>query len=336
VYSADVTLIINPLQGGLGYYAELIDETFDELGEQTKLITATGIESFDSESAIQRMRSLFDFIRTVRQSSSPNGSRPIIICWPLLGYNDVWLWPLLLPGRQVSLIYHDIVPLRHQWGMGSFAGWISRNLRPSRTRIFVHSEAAGDILTAKGWNDIEFLPHPIARPCTSLSQDEHFRGDHSGQRILTVAGKYKPGRALEVLSQLGARASDLPFRLQILGRGWPILEGWSQNEGFIPEEEFQRSIVNSTAVLVPYSQYNQSGVMLRALEAGVPIIGVEHPQIVGLLGENYPGIVQCLTEREVAAAFERVAELSRMEILQLVRVAADETRRSWVQAFSDS
>jgi hypothetical protein len=51
-------------------------------------------------------------------------------------------------------------------------------------------------------------------------------------------------------------------------------------------------LVDAECVLVPYRDYYQSDVAVRAVEAGVPVVGLRHEFIVSLLGADWPGLVE--------------------------------------------
>ncbi|WP_210494634.1 hypothetical protein [Patulibacter sp. SYSU D01012] len=72
------------------------------------------------------------------------------------------------------------------------------------------------------------------------------------------------------------------------------------------EDELTQSLRASNVVLIPYSRYYQSGIAIRALEEGTPVVGRRHTFLESLLGAAYPGLVDSESTDEWLAAIERV------------------------------
>jgi len=69
------------------------------------------------------------------------------------------------------------------------------------------------------------------------------------------------------------------------------VSGWDVIDRFVSEAEFSELLSSAAAVLLPYKHYFQSGVALRALEAGVPTVGRSTGFLTSILGANFPGAV---------------------------------------------
>jgi glycosyltransferase involved in cell wall biosynthesis len=128
---------------------------------------------------------------------------------------------------------------------------------------------------------IHLVPHPMRTPD---------RGFTSGNTAL-VLGQYKPARDLDVMAAIGPSLRAAGWIPTVAGRGWPPIPGWHVVDRFLTETEFQGLLGSAAAVLVPYRHYFQSGVALRALEAGVPVVGRETGFLTSILGANFPGAV---------------------------------------------
>jgi glycosyltransferase involved in cell wall biosynthesis len=96
---------------------------------------------------------------------------------------------------------------------------------------------------------------------------------------------------LELLVVLAPLLRDRGFRLLVVGRGWPDIAGWEVDNRFLPETELDQRIRDSAAVLIPYSHFYQSGIAVRALELGVPVVGPRHPFLSDLFGDQWPGLI---------------------------------------------
>ncbi|MFF0284377.1 hypothetical protein ACFYSW_29230 [Rhodococcus aetherivorans] len=89
-------------------------------------------------------------------------------------------------------------------------------------------------------------------------------------------------------------ARDLPpskYDLRIIGRGWPNISGWRVTSRFVSEEELDRALDDSDVVVLPYRQYWQSGIAVRAVERGTSVVGERTEFLSVLMGDEYPGIL---------------------------------------------
>ena len=79
-------------------------------------------------------------------------------------------------------------------------------------------------------------------------------------------------------------------------------------------------------MLIPYSHFYQSGVAVRALELGVPVIGPRHPFLIDLLGPDSPGFVDAGNPARwadaIVRASARVPELQERALLLRERCEA--------------
>jgi hypothetical protein len=106
-----------------------------------------------------------------------------------------------------------------------------------------------------------------------------------------VLGQYKPARDVDALRRL-ARNIGPSADLQIHGRGWPEIQGWAVRSDFVPESEMDALISSSSVVLVPYRRFFQSGVAIRCLENGIPVVGPVNTSLDELFGERSPLLVR--------------------------------------------
>jgi hypothetical protein len=106
-----------------------------------------------------------------------------------------------------------------------------------------------------------------------------------------VCGQYKPARDLELLVSLAPELRSRGYRLVVAGRGWPKIAGCEVDDRFLSENDLDQRIAASAAVLIPYSHFYQSGIAVRALELGVPVLGPRHPFLMDLFGTQWPGLI---------------------------------------------
>ncbi|UTT69585.1 hypothetical protein NMQ03_20870 [Arthrobacter sp. DNA4] len=53
---------------------------------------------------------------------------------------------------------------------------------------------------------------------------------------------------------------------------------------FVPEDELDQLIADSTVILIPYKRFFQSGIAIRALEHAVPVVGRSETSLGDLFG----------------------------------------------------
>jgi hypothetical protein len=102
---------------------------------------------------------------------------------------------------------------------------------------------------------------------------------------IRVLGQFKQDRDLEVLQSLAAEFNS-ECDLEIAGRGWPTVEGWRVDSRFVSEQELDELVRSSDAIVIPYKRFYQSGIAIRALEAGTPIVGRAATSLADLYGSD--------------------------------------------------
>lgn len=213
---------------------------------------------------------------------------PVLVTWPLLGWWEILL--LSTKNNKAYLSIHDPRPLRKQFGLGLFAARVA-NLVPKsrRPKLICHSSVAADsVKSIFPGTYPTILPLPMVNPKPIPDK----RITEEGKLSVIVLGQYKPSRDIELLERLSVKLRQLSFKARIVGRGWPDVSGWDVENRFVSEEEFDNYLLESGCLLIPYKEYFQSGVALRAVELGVPVVGLEHPFLCESLGlKNSPGLV---------------------------------------------
>jgi hypothetical protein len=111
------------------------------------------------------------------------------------------------------------------------------------------------------------------------------------QQNIRVLGQYKVDRDIQGLMRLATNAPP-EWRLEIIGRGWPPVDGWHICNEFVTEGRFDELIRTSHAVLIPYSRFFQSEVAVRALEWGVPVVGPYDSSLQIALGDDCGWLVK--------------------------------------------
>lgn len=271
--------IYNPLPSALGHFEDELADVVTATGRAVRRVAAPSAE-IAGASPVGKVHALGrDLVGRARASRIPGD---LVVCWPVLGLAEPALWCTAAADTTVTLLVHDPVPLRRQVGMGRFAARLGR--RGGRHRsvaVAVHSAPARQALLALGWPEPLVLPHPVLpRPAPTSGV-----GD-----VVLVCGQYKPARDVGLLERIGGPLRERGFRPVVRGRGWPAVPGWDVEEGFLSEEALEASLAGSAAVLIPYAHFFQSGVAVRAVEVGTPVVGPRHPFLQELLGADWPGL----------------------------------------------
>lgn len=271
--------IVNTLGGALQHYSLELLETLEGAQVTTRIVSLTE----PSVSGRSSLSWLLDYIRVlleVRPLVKSSKSNRLFVTWPVLGFIDVVIVRLLF-GRQSYVLVHDPKPLVRARGYGfvvqALAGLLGAD------SVLVHSAQAKQALRSRRLRSLaQLLPHPMRKPIpTPIPLDI---------APVRVLGQFKPDRDLSALSRL---ASELPDRaLEITGRRWPDVNGWTVKDEFVSEAELDRLIQTASVVLIPYKRFFQSGIAIRCLEYGIPVVGPRDSSLSDLLGEESPLLVR--------------------------------------------
>lgn len=308
-------VVFNPLPEALAHYVVELEAVFG------------GVTLVDSPSEgltpLGRLTGLIRHVVAARRTAMSGAV--VVVAWPLLGWLELLLWHSRC--SKVFVVVHDPKPLRRQVGLGQFGARAARRLRRSNTAptIIAHSSiAAADIANLVPGYDVVQLPHPVMlRQQADVARKA---------REFGVFGQFKEARDLDLLSRLGRRLETLGYVGTISGRGWPAIEGWSVDSRFLTEAELDRRMLRSTAIILPYRHYYQSGIAVRAIELGVPIVANEHPFVTELLGPDYIGTVRDDSLEGWIAAIENVIEGGDTPPMDAV---AMRVTSAWRAVFSD-
>ena len=164
---------------------------------------------------------------------------------------------------------HDILPRRTADKRDLW-----RRLFGRFARVVVHSERARDQLGELVERDhLRVIPHPV------FPSDPERRDDGRTLLALGIIREYKGlGDAIEATKRIeGAR-------LLVAGDPLESVDGYRAAAGdraewrlgFLSEDEVDRALGQSTVALFPYRpEIDQSGALLRALGAGVPVVAYD-------------------------------------------------------------
>jgi glycosyltransferase involved in cell wall biosynthesis len=174
---------------------------------------------------------------------------------------------LLRPRAPSVFTAHDLLPRRT-----AHREDIWRRLLGRFDRVVVHSERGRERLTALGVDSprLHVIPHPAFRSDPPRADD--------GRTVLclgTIRSYKGVGDAIEAVARVdGARllvAGDPVEPIGALRAAAGDRAEWRL--GYLSEEELDRALGDSTIAVFPYrAELDQSGALMRALGAGVPVV----------------------------------------------------------------
>lgn len=255
--TSPVTLV-NPLGAMLKHYEQECDWVLQEAGATVR--TVSTLEP--SASGRSPLRWALETYWLLFRLALMRRSETVVLVWPVLGHLDVILMNVLFRERGICIV-HDPLPLVRSRGHGRLATALAR--RCKSVSVVVHSRQAETVMSDQGFVRLSVIPHPILGLSHDLGQ-----GDEG--LSVAVVGQYKRDRNLELLAEI-AKVADGGAKLSVHGRGWPPIAGWNVDDRFLTEVELDQVIRDCDVVLIPYKRFYQSGVAVRALELGTPVVG---------------------------------------------------------------
>jgi hypothetical protein len=273
--------LVNPLGAALRHYTTEVDSV---LRDCHFAVNVTSILE-PSASGKGSVAWILDYIAALikaRRATKKSGSQ-LLIVWPVLGYWDIILYRVL-GISDAALVVHDPHPLVKAVGYSRIAKACA-SLARGDVSLLAHSDRALHVLQAEAPKiSSSLVPHPMLEP------ESPRRGISQRQPLVRVFGQFKPDRDLEALAAVGNTLHGSAV-LEVYGRGWPEIEGWSVVSEFIEENRLTELIAESSVVVIPYKNFFQSGIAIRALELGVPFVGPKASVLSEMLGAGSPLLV---------------------------------------------
>lgn len=273
-------LIVNPLGAALHHYRKEMEDVFRVAGAKVTVVDVPEPSQGHSRAGWVA-RYMLELLRARRFDGIT------VSTWPVLGYFDIPLMRLL-SGPRSALVLHDPTPLVRAVGYNRVARKIA-SWTP-RPRVVSHSDMASEeIRSWRAPHEMTQLPHPIL---TENALEANLPEPAGPRPTIRVIGQWKPSRDLVAMTSVASASYTLPPRFEVVGRGWPSVEGWATFDRFIPEEELDALIRDSKVIMVPYSRFYQSGVAIRALENHRPVVGPAASSLSDVYGEHAPTLVR--------------------------------------------
>lgn len=311
-------ILVNPLGAALKHYTASLERMLVDCGA-----TVTSVALMEpSASGQSRRRWIGEYFKTLWKETmrqSHGASHAIVIqTWPLLGYLDYLVAKPILRRTRALIIIHDPTPLVHARGYGRFARWAASRRLIAATAV-VHSDAAAEVVSGTtSLRDVIELPHPMLPP--------EKRGNRGGKQIVVrVLGQYKADRDLESMRQLATQGPS-EWRYEVIGRGWPPVAGWTVVDRFVNEDDFDSYLRSSNVIVIPYSRFFQSGVAIRSLEVGTPVVGMRASSLADLVGSESAWLVD---GEPWLGAVEAAIRADSQEIYEAASSAYRDALRQW-------
>lgn len=272
--------IYSPLHKVSEHFVERLTESLEAGGISAVRLASRNGEVGDSLRA--KALALGAHVGNVRRYVRESG--PNVVAWPLLGWWEVPLWRHRTHKTLIAM--HDPEPLVKQNGLSSRAANHSAMLAGSNWPQLVTMSPEAYAVAAKYFNpkQIHLAPHPMRAPDLG-------NATRVGRAVL-VLGQFKPARDLDAMAAIACSLRGAGWEPTVAGRGWPQIPGWQVINQFVSEPEFNDLLASAAVLLLPYRYYFQSGVALRALEAGLPVVGRSTGFLKSILGENFSGAVR--------------------------------------------
>jgi hypothetical protein len=321
-------LVINPLKHTLAHYEGELVDTLRNSGHNAVEIAATtpgdGVTG-PADRVVVAARTVWERMRMARFVRR----QIVIVVWPLFGYLEPLTLMRMARYNTVYIVVHDPSPLRRSYGQSYWARKVFKKVVQRRKiRILYHTEHAQQVGVRDNGVSGVVVPHPI-RP--GPLNTEGRPGRAVSRPVVRVLGQYKQTRSLAALAAIADQAAGL-CHLEIHGRGWPEIQGWSVMNRFVPENEFTALVESSDCVIIPYDLFFQSGVAVRCLEAGVPVVAPHHEHIAQLYGDDWVGTVR--DETGWYEALVRALAVDGAEIRSRRVDVAKQTQRAWQELLS--
>lgn len=325
-------IVLNPLGVALSHYTDALMQQLADSGIEAE--TFSIIEPSQSgKSRFQWLAGYSSMLYSAgRRTRRRNSQEKVLITWPVLGFLDLLIVKVLC-GSSGVIVYHDPQPLVRSMGSSRGVAGLVRLVK-NRPGTLVHSNEAAHAMNVVGLTDgLTLVPHPMLPPA-GFANEPAVNGKAGTRPRVRVLGQYKADRDIDLLTSLAGRLGS-KYDLDIVGRGWPEVEGWNVDARFVTEDELDELIATSDAIVIPYKRFYQSGIAIRALEHAVPIVGRVETSLGELYGPQSRLLVAAEDElpgMEVepwVSAIEHAMDRGKTETVLAAKLFHEEATRGW-------
>ena len=252
-----------------------------------------------------RHRSLSN-INLLRRMTQVIRSRDIDLVH-FLGDDVTWLnlLPYLIGRRPTIVTVHDAETHPGDTDSSLLPSFVVDRFNIGGTRLIVHGDRIRQAMVrriGRSPDDIDILPHVALMRYAELAKREGLRpAPENGKRKILFFGRIMAYKGLPVLLDAGrlSRETIPGLELVVAGRG-PALddlrprlvgEGVELHDGFIPDRDVARLLLDTELVVLPYIEASQSGILALAAAFGKPAIVSDVGEIGDLVRATGMGLV---------------------------------------------
>ena len=212
---------------------------------------------------------------------------------------DAHLIRLLARGRPVIWTAHDVLPFERT---DSDRGWFAAIYR-SVDQVIVFTRPAADQVLALAGVQAAVIEHPVPEGIHPVSaQDARSRlGLPADGRLLCALGFIRSYKGYGLLADVWELLGPAAPRLLVMGElvaeeEQPVVERLGASKqvelrlGYASDEELTLALSASDALLLPYREASDSGLVHLARAAGVPVIASDVPQLAASVSATGAGV----------------------------------------------
>ena len=168
--------------------------------------------------------------------------------------------------------------------------------------VIVHSAPAATALRELAGVEATVVAHPVPRDARRRPQAEAraLLRLPSERRLLVAAGFVRPYKGYELLADVWDELGESAPHLLVVGEplgadGKALVDRLRRcphvtvRAGYCSDEEFRAAIEAADAVLLPYEEASDSGVLHLARALGVPVLASDAPQLAAVVEDTAAG-----------------------------------------------
>jgi glycosyltransferase involved in cell wall biosynthesis len=316
-----VVLVDPSSKGGIAIYTMLVARALRLVGIEPEILASVALDPAGGEIRLERrlpadrwgkpdragpsfyLRRILTWYRSARAVKSyVRRRRPDLVHFqaPLNRRLDAFLLRRLT--RRVPIVWtaHDVLPFERSERDPEWFASIYRTV----DRVVVHTAVAADAVRSLAGVDPVVIAHPVADDLVRVSRAEARRrlGLPESGRVLAALGFIRPYKGYGLLADVWERLGDAAPTLLVMGELMADEERSTIDRlergghvalrlGYASDEEMQLAIAASDALLLPYEDASESGLLHLSRALGVPVIASDAPQLAAAVASSVTGVV---------------------------------------------
>ena len=183
------------------------------------------------------------------------------------------------------------------------AAWFAEIYR-SADAVIVHNELTGRQLTDVSGVEPVIVAQVVPRKVVDVSREEARRqlGIQESGRVVAALGFIRPYKGYDLLADVWARlGKDAPLLLVmgelVVDSEQSVVDRLAESDrvdlrlGYAPEQELQLAATAADALLLPYREASDSGLVHLARAVSIPVIASDQPQLASTVEATESGRV---------------------------------------------